>query len=111
VPGAALAGATPEIVAVLTVKSVVFDQTPPCRTCTTPDTELDATAAVICVPLHATTVPRVLPSHTDPVPRADPKPEPEITIWAPAVADVEDRLEMKGGGLTAKLLLIGGAAA
>jgi hypothetical protein len=86
------------MVAVLTVKGIALDQSPHCCTWAFPDTALDATAAVICVSLHVTTVPGVLPNHTVPVPCAAPKPEPETTICVPAVADAEDRLEMVGSG-------------
>jgi hypothetical protein len=96
--GAALDGETLVIVAVLTVKSIALDNSPHCRTYTLPDTALDATVAVICVSLHVTTVPGVLPSHTNPVPCAAPKPEPEMTICAPAVADDVDRPVMVGSG-------------
>jgi hypothetical protein len=96
--GGALDGEKLVIVAVLTVKSIALDNSPHCRTYTLPDTALDATVAVICVSLHVTTVPGVRPSHTNPVPCAAPKPEPEMTICAPAVADDVDRLVMVGSG-------------
>ena len=82
---------------VRTVKAKELDQAAFWTTCTTPDLEPEATLATMVLSLQLTTTPGRLPTHTRPLPRTDPKREPLMVVWSPAVAVVEDTLDTVGG--------------